>query len=238
MENAQGGYIEESPQDLAQRINLNFNNIGLLARALTHRSYINEHKEAIEDNERLEFLGDAVLDFLVGAWLYNRFPEMSEGQLTRLRAALVGNAQLADFSRKLDLGAAMRVGRGEDESGGRERLALLGATLEAVIGALYLDGEIRAVKSFVEPLLETAVNQILLARGDLDPKSLLQEWSQAQGFGAPTYRTVSDSGPDHDKCFGVEVIINGQVCGIGSGHSKQEAAKMAAKVALDQLGIG
>lgn len=237
MELDQGSLREESPQEFARRVKLPFNNIGLLARALTHRSYMNEHKDAVEDNERLEFLGDAVLDFLVGAWLYNRFPEMAEGQLTRLRAALVGNQELADFARIIDIGSAMRLGRGEAENGGRERPALLGATFEAIVGALYLDSGMQPVRDFVEPLLEVAVQEIMAARLDHDAKSMLQEWSQAQGYGPPVYRTVSDSGPDHDKCFEVEVSINGQECGRGSGHSKQSAAKAAAQAALETLGI-
>jgi ribonuclease III len=237
MEQEQGNLREESPQEFARRVKLPFVNIGLLTRALTHRSYMNEYKDALEDNERLEFLGDAVLDFLVGAWLYNRFPEMAEGQLTRLRAALVGNQELADFAREIDIGAAMRLGRGEAENGGRDRPALLGATFEAIVGALYLDSGILPVRNFVEPLLEVAIQKILAARLDHDAKSQLQEWSQAQAYGPPIYRTVSDSGPDHDKCFIVEVIINGQVCGQGSGHSKQAAAKAAAQTALNTLGI-
>jgi ribonuclease-3 len=237
MEPEQGDLREESPQDFAQRIKLSFENIGLLSRALTHRSYMNEHRDAVEDNERLEFLGDAVLDFLVGAWLYNRFPEMAEGQLTRLRAALVGNQELADFARQIDIGKAMRLGRGEAENGGRDRPALLGSTFEAVVGALYLDSGMNPVRIFVEPFLEVAVREILAARLDHDAKSLLQEWSQSQGYGPPIYRTVSDSGPDHDKSFIVEVIINGQECGHGSGHSKQAAAKAAAQIALKTLGI-
>lgn len=233
----QGNLTEESPYEFAQRLHLPFNNLGLLSRSLTHRSFMNEHKDAVEDNERLEFLGDAVLDFLVGAWLYNRFPEMAEGQLTRLRAALVGNQELADFARKLNVGGAMRLGRGEAENGGRDRSALLGSTFEAIVGALYLDGGIQPVRAFVEPLLEVAVKEILAARLDHDPKSLLQEWSQAQGYGPPIYRTVSDSGPDHDKYFFVEVVINGNECGRGSGHSKQSAAKAAAQDAINSLEI-
>src|SRR5512139_818543 len=117
MESSPGSiHIEVSPQDFARRIGITFKNIGLLTRALTHRSYFNEHRDALEDNERLEFLGDAVLDFMVGAWLYHRFPEMAEGQLTRLRAALVGNEQLADFARNLEIGLTMRLGRGEAEN--------------------------------------------------------------------------------------------------------------------------
>jgi ribonuclease-3 len=132
----QGTDALESPRQLAQRLGMEFSDILLLSRSLTHRSYLNEHPEAIEDNERLEFLGDAVLDFLVGAWLYNRFPEMAEGQLTRLRSALVRTEQLAEFSKQLKLGKAMRLGRGEADSGGRHRLALLCATFEALVGAL------------------------------------------------------------------------------------------------------
>jgi ribonuclease-3 len=237
MDQEQASLREESPQEFARRVKLPFVNIGLLSRALTHRSYMNEHKDAVEDNERLEFLGDAVLDFLVGAWLYNRFPEMAEGQLTRLRAALVGNQELADFARNIEIGSARRLGRGEAENGGRDRSALLGATFEAIVGALYLDSGIQPVRSFVEPLLEVAVQEIMAAKLDHDAKSMLQEWSQSQGFGPPIYHTVSDSGPDHDKCFEVEVVINGQKCGQGSGHSKQSAAKAAAQAALDTLGI-
>jgi len=143
---------ENAPLEFADRLGMKFNNQGLLCRAFTHRSYVNENKHVLEDNERLEFLGDAVLDFLVGAWLYNRFPEMAEGQLTRLRAALVGNQQLAEFSRQLNLGSAMLLGKGEIESKGNERAGLLGATFEALIGAIYLDGGMDAVRTFVEPL--------------------------------------------------------------------------------------
>ena len=228
---------EESPQDFAKRIGLRFNNLGLLARALTHRSYFNEHKDAIEDNERLEFLGDAVLDFMVGAWLYHRFPEMAEGQLTRLRAALVGNEQLAEFASQLTLGAAMRLGHGEAENGGRDRVPLLGSTFEALVGAIYLDQDINRVWSFMDPLLETTVRTIIANQIEHHPKSILQEWSQSKGFGTPIYRTIGDSGPDHDKYFEVEVLIDGTVYSRGVGHSKQAAAKQAAKIALDKMGI-
>jgi ribonuclease-3 len=234
---SQDGRVEESPVEFTQRLGIKFNNQGLLRRAFTHRSYRNEHKEALEDNERLEFLGDAVLDFLVGAWLFNHFPEMAEGQLTRLRAALVGNEQLAQFARSLNFGAVMLLGKGEIESRGNERSGLLGSTLEAVIGALYLDQGMDAVSSFMEPLLEEAVGIVLSAHRDHDPKSQLQEWSQAEGLGTPFYRIVSDSGPDHEKCFEIEVIINGQTYGRGSGSSKQAATKTAAQASLEMIGI-
>ena len=236
MEPTQGARVNEPPQEFAGRLGLDFSDYLLLSRALTHRSYLNEHPEAIEDNERLEFLGDAVLDFLVGAWLYNRFPEMAEGALTRLRSALVRTEQLADFAQKIDLGAAMRLGRGEAGSGGRQRLALLCGTFEALIGALYLDQGIEAVADFIRPLLESVADKIVASGKIQDPKSQLQEWTQARGLGAPTYRTVAAYGPDHSKIFEVEVLVNGSIKGHGTGNSKQSAAKAAAQEAMQSLG--
>ena len=186
---------------------------------------------------RLEFLGDAVLDFLVGAWLYDHFPEMKEGELTRLRSALVRTEQLAEFARQVDLGRAMRLGRGEDDGGGRERLALLCGTFEALVGAIFLSDGIAAVQQFIEPMLHSAVDQIIAAREEQDPKSLLQEWIQAQGFDHPLYRTVNADGPDHAKIFEVEVVVNGEVKGRGLGQSKHAAAKSAAHQALISLGL-
>jgi len=237
MEPSQGEHREITPRELAQRLNLQFRDYLLLSRALTHRSYLNEHPEAIEDNERLEFLGDAILDFLVGAWLYNRFPEMAEGALTRLRSALVRTEQLAEFASEIGLGYAMRLGRGEAESGGRQRLALLCATFEAFIGALYLDQDIETVTQFMEPLLESVADQILTSGRFRDPKSQLQEWTQARGLGAPVYITVAATGPDHAKVFDVEVVVNGEVQGRGNGNSKQAAAKAAARAAMKVLGV-
>ena len=233
----QGNLEEVSPQEIGQHLGLVFNDYYLLTRALTHRSYMNEHAEALENNERLEFLGDAVLDFLVGAWLYNRFPEMAEGALTRLRAALVGNQQLAEFARQIGLSTYMRLGRGEDESGGRDRSALLGSTFEALVGALFLDQGIPSVRNYVEPMLENAIRQIMADHKEHDPKSLLQEWAQSQGYGPPSYQTISTSGPDHDKTFEVVVIINSLIYGHGNGNSKRSAAMAAAKSALDGLGL-
>jgi ribonuclease III len=237
MNHVQGSLEEQKPQDTAERLQEMFKDYRLLSRALTHRSYLNEHPEALEDNERLEFLGDAVLDFLVGAWLYNRFPEMAEGSLTRLRAALVGNDQLAEFARQLGLGSVMQLGKGEDDSGGRNRTALLGGTFEAVVGALFLDQGIPAVRRFVEPLLEEASEDILEDRKDLDPKSGLQEWAQSQGLGTPYYQTVSARGPDHAKVYEVEVVIQGKVYGRGVGHSKQAAAKAAARGVIASMDL-
>jgi len=225
----------ESAPELSRRLNLSFSKLSLLTRALTHRSYVNENPAASEDNERLEFLGDAVLDFIVGAWVYHRFPEMPEGDLTKMRSALVRNDQLAEFARKLDLGHALRLGRGEFITGGSHRDAQLGSTFEAVIGAIYLDSGLESVERFVNPLLEAARESVLTKIHD--PKSQLQEWAQAQKMGAPHYRTISMSGPDHAKVFEVEVVINEKVEGQGTGSSKHSAQQAAASAALKKLGI-
>ncbi len=237
MEQYQGDTRQDDLKSLTQNLGMEFNDPLLLARALTHRSYLNEHPESLEDNERLEFLGDAVLDFLVGAWLYNRFPEMPEGNLTRLRSALVRTENLAEFAQRIELGSAMLLGHGESEGGGRERPALLCGTFEALIGAIYLDRGIQSVQVFIEPMLEEAAQAIIKRNQDKDPKSVLQEWAQSQGKGTPYYRTVSSSGPDHAKSFIVEVLIENQVQGSGIGHSKQAAAKIAAQQALNALNL-
>src|SRR5512141_1571537 len=143
----------ESAYDLSQRLSLPFTNLSLLTRALTHRSYVNENPHSTEDNERLEFLGDAVLDLIVGAWVYNRFPEMPEGDLTKMRSALVRNDQLATFARSIELGRALRLGRGELSTGGNKRDGLLGSAFEALIGALFIDAGLGAVEAFVHPFL-------------------------------------------------------------------------------------
>jgi ribonuclease-3 len=226
---------EESPGAFLQRLGLPFKDKLILARALTHRSYVNEHPEAIEDNERLEFLGDAVLDFLSGAWLYNHFPEMDEGSLTRMRSALVRTEQLAEFARQIDLGRALRLGRGEAAAGARQRDVILCAAFEALVGALYLQAGIEAVSNFVFPFFQKAAERLLTDPAISDPKSRLQEWSQAQHYGLPKYVTVQSSGPDHQPQFEVEVHINGKVYGRGRGPSKQIAARNAAQNALENI---
>jgi ribonuclease-3 len=227
----------ESATDLAKRLGLHFTNLHLLVRAMTHRSYVNENSNAIEDNERLEFLGDAVLDFIVGAWVYNHFPEMQEGDLTRMRSALVRTDTLAEFARQLDLGPALRLGRGELASGGRQRDNLLCATFEALVGAMYLDMGVPAVETFVEPLLTESSSKVISQEEIYDPKSTLQEWTQSNKLGTPRYVTVASSGPDHARVFVVEVQVNGQVFGRGEGTSKQAAAQSAAQAALESLDI-
>jgi len=224
-----------SLDDFARRVGLGLNNPSLLQRALTHRSYINEYPEAIEDNERLEFLGDAALDFVAAAWLYNHYPEMDEGGLTRLRSSLVRTGQLAEFARDLNLGPEIRLGRGEESSGGRKRSALLCDTFEAVIGALYLDSGLDAVIQFLEPRLQEAANVALEDETLLDPRSQLQIWAQAELNVTPQYETVNTFGPDHEREFLVEVSAGEDLHGRGRGRSKQEAAQKAAKDLWNQI---
>ncbi len=222
-------------EQFAQKAGLKFRDSSYLRRALTHRSYVNEFPEALEDNERLEFLGDAALDFLTASWLYNRFPEMDEGQLTRLRSALVRTEQLAEFAEQIELGKMLLLGRGEELNGGRARPAILCAGFEALIGALYLDSGVEAVVEFLEPLLAEATRALLEEESLLDPRSLLQIWSQAQLGDMPHYQTVESFGPDHAREFIVEVSIEGEVLGRGRGRSKQDAAQRAAEDALSNV---
>jgi ribonuclease-3 len=200
----------------------------LLQRALTHRSYINEHPSAVEDNERLEFLGDACLDMTSAAWLYQRFPELDEGELTRLRSSLVRTEQLAEFARELGLGEVVLLGKGEAASGGRERVALLCDVFEAFVGAIYLDGGHEAVERFMEARFDRAVTRALDDGSLIDPRSRLQIWAQAELNATPRYTTVDFHGPDHAREFVVEVEVGEALRTQGQGRSKQEAAQDAA----------
>jgi ribonuclease-3 len=219
-----------------EALQLVFRDKALLQRALTHRSYLNENPDyAYEDNERLEFLGDAVLDFVVGEYLYDRYPEKDEGTLTSLRAALVCTRALSDFAVQIGLGDHLLLGHGEDEGGGRQRPAVLCGAFEALIGALYRDQGLAVVRQYVMPLFEPALEHVLQNNLDKDPKSVLQELSQAHLGHTPRYHTVSARGPDHDKQFTVAVTINGVTYGKGQGRSKQDAAQAAAAEAIKQL---
>jgi len=208
----------------------------LLLCALTHPSYVNEHPEdGVGDNQRLEFLGDAVLDFVAGAWVYRHYPDFKEGRMTRLRAALVRTETLARLARQTGIGEALRIGHGEEESGGRERDANLCDAFEAVVGALYLDGGMAAAEAFVEPLIEPVAEATLAAEADWDAKSRLQEWSQAERGVTPRYRIVAEKGPDHAKTFVAEVLLGKEVVGQGVGRSKQAAEQAAAQAAWVSL---
>jgi ribonuclease-3 len=215
------------------KLGLKFQDYSLLSRALTHRSYLNENPGgSLEDNERLEFLGDAVLDFVVGAYLYHHYPEMAEGELTSLRAALVRAESLAEFARMWDLGRFLRLGYGEAENGGRERTPILCATFEAVIGAIYLDQGLEPVKPLVHQLIGPALVKIIEASLHKDAKSEFQVWTQARFNITPRYQVAATSGPDHAKLFTVQAMVGDVVWGEGEGRSKQVAAQAAAQMAL------
>lgn len=213
---------------LAREAGVAFADPALLQRAMTHRSYINEHPSAVEDNERLEFLGDACLDMTSAAWLYRRFPELDEGELTRLRSSLVRTEQLAEFARELRLGEVVLLGKGEAASGGRDRIALLCDVFEAFVGAIYLDGGHEAVEKFMEPRFDRAVTRALDDGSLIDPRSRLQIWAQAELNATPRYLTVDSHGPDHAREFEVEVEVGDALRSRGQGRSKQEAAQDAA----------
>jgi ribonuclease-3 len=220
---------------LARQAGIAFTDPALLQRALTHRSYINEHPAAVEDNERLEFLGDACLDMTSAAWLYQRFPELDEGELTRLRSSLVRTEALAEFARELHLGEVVLLGKGEAASGGRERMALLCDVFEAFVGAIYLDGGQEAVRRFMEPRFDRAVRRALEDGSLIDPRSRLQIWAQGELNATPRYTTVGAHGPDHAREFVVEVEVGEALRSRGQGRSKQEAAQDAAARVLRDI---
>jgi ribonuclease-3 len=218
---------------LENQLGFTFHDYSLLSRALTHRSYLNENPDmALEDNERLEFLGDAVLDFVVGAYLYHRFPEMDEGELTSLRAALVRAETLADFARRLEIGRSLRLGYGEAETGGRDRTPILCAAFEAIVGAIYLDQGVEPVRALVEPLIGPALTNIRARSLHKDAKSEFQVWAQRYFNITPRYKVVDSEGPDHARTFTVQVQVGQQTWGEGSGRSKQAAEQAAATAAL------
>ncbi|MCJ7805883.1 ribonuclease III [Patescibacteria group bacterium] len=209
-----------------------FKNQELLEQALTHKSWLNEHPGKRGSNERLEFLGDAVLEFLVSKEIFTRFPNEEEGYLTALRANLVNTQNLAILAKKLNVGKAIYLSRGEEEGGGRTNESLLADTIEAIIGALFMDSGIDAAEGFIEvnllPEIEEKVKEPLK-----DAKSRLQETVQSKSLPAPKYQVVQESGPDHSKDFVVEVSVNGKKVGRGEGKSKAVAEQEAAQKALE-----
>src|SRR5512147_3103794 len=215
-----------------------FTDSALLDEALTHKSYVNERKGSSQShNERLEFLGDAVLSLIVSDYLATRYPHLSEGALSKLKAKLVSEPSLAAAARRLDLGVRLRLGRGEELSKGREKTSLLADGLEAVIAAVYLDGGLEAGRVFTLDALSEELGYIESLQtkpGDDDYKTRFQEWCQRQYESLPRYTTVQESGPDHQKLFRVEVSVGDRVVGCGEGHSKKEAEQAAAKRALEQ----
>lgn len=219
-------------------IGFKFKNVKLLQQALTHRSYLNEFQEhPMAHNERLEFLGDAVIDFLVGEYLFDNLPKMREGEMTSLRAAIVRMEGLARFAEEINLGAQVIMGRGEEASGARERMSLLADSFEALLAAMYLDQGMVAVRQWVNPFIRPAIAELLQQGGDKDAKSTLQEIAQAQLGITPRYEVVKEIGPDHHRIYTIQVVVGDKIYGTGKGHTKQIAAQIAAQQALKRFGM-
>lgn len=230
--------MSEAPsiKELMKILGYEFKDESLLQTALIHRSYLNEsNKNEVKHNERLEFLGDAVLELIVTEALYSHYPDRPEGELTSFRAAVVRTESLADSALKLGYGEYIRMSRGEEATGGRTRPYILANTFEAVLGAIYLDGGFTACKALVERELLPKLERIVSERLDIDPKSKLQELTQEIYKFTPNYEVVAEEGPDHDRTFTSRVMINGKSFGSGKGKSKQEAEQNAARKALAKI---
>ena len=217
-------------------LGIRFNNEPLLKQAFVHRSYLNENPEfALPSNERLEFLGDAILNFITAEQLYSEFPELPEGELTTIRASLVCRQTLAEVASSLKLGDWLLLGQGEGTSGGKEKQSNLANAMEALIGAIYLDQGLPKAKEFILKQLKPLLERI--KHGELSPnyKALLQELIQSEKHSPPTYCLIEAIGPNHDKQFTVEVLIEGKILGRGTGKNKKVAEMEAAKSAWEKL---
>jgi ribonuclease III len=222
-------------KDFQSKIGIHFENEKLLKQAFTHSSYVNEHRrKPNEDNERLEFLGDAVLELTVSQFLFKKYPMMSEGELTKLRAAIVCEPSLVTLANELSFGPLILLGKGEEMTGGRERPALLADVFEAFIGALYLDKGLEIVIEFLDKVVFPKINEGAFSHV-MDFKSQLQELIQRDGIGMIEYRVLLEKGPAHNKEFVSRVSLNGEELGIGTGKSKKEAEQHAAQMALEVL---
>ncbi|MFZ5844951.1 MAG: ribonuclease III [Patescibacteria group bacterium] len=220
---------------LQKTIGIKFKNSDLLTQAFVHRSYLNENKQIAASNERLEFLGDAVLSFLTSHYLYQSYPEYPEGTLTNIRSSLVKTQSLAQVAQTLSLGELLLLSRGEEASGGRTNSSLLADAFEALLGAIFLDQGIEACQKFLTVYLFPKTRQIVEMKTYLDYKSLLQEVIQEDLRISPAYRLVKSEGPDHAKTFWMEVLVGDRVLGQGKGRSKQEAEQAAAQSALEKI---
>ena len=217
-------------ESLERRLGYAFHDRSLLSEALNHSSYANEHRGGLRSNERLEFLGDSVLGFVSAEFLFKRYGDLPEGDLTRMRAALVCEQSLYAAAKELGLGVYLKLGRGEEAGGGRERQSILADAVEAVFAAVYLDGGVQAVRELIVRVL---LSQAAGSQERKDYKTTLQEVVQRRSGRALTYHMVAQSGPDHNKKFCFEVRLNDQPIGQGEGHSKKEAEQAAARDALE-----
>lgn len=223
-------------KELELKLGYRFHRVNLLNESLTHSSYANENKRKnYKYNERLEFLGDAVLSIVISDYLYNNLSTLQEGELTKIRASIVCEPSLAACSKKLNIGRFILLGKGEDVTGGRERVSILADAFEAIIGAIYLDGGIEKAKVFILNNLKETIEDAIHGRIHQDYKTHLQELIQSEHTEKIVYEVIAEEGPDHDKIFHVHVKIGDRVVGIGSGKSKKEAEQNAAKEALKEV---
>jgi len=220
---------------LQNTLGVSFKDPSLMEQALVHSSYINESPGITTSNERLEFLGDAVLGFIIAQELYQRLPQSSEGEMTELRSSLVRGDALSRLAKAISLGDYLYLGKGEEASGGRRKPANLAGAMEAVIAAIFLDQGLNATRDFILRLMGKELDKVLSQGIAPDYKSQLQELIQARHQQTPTYQVIEETGPDHDRMFSVEVRVGGTVLGRGSGKSKKSAEEEAARSALDQL---
>jgi ribonuclease-3 len=225
----------EELRDLEEHMGYLFEKPELLDQALTHKSYANERGGEVPDNERLEFLGDAVLDLTVSHLLYGLVPTLSEGEMSKVRAYLVKEDSLRRIARTFDLGSHIRLGRGEEQTGGRDKPSILADAFEALLAAVYLDGGFELAYRFAESIFRSIVAEAGTEAAELDYKTRLQEFCQARYGKAPSYRLVGEEGPDHDKVFEVELRVGRRVLGRGRGRNKKEAEQRAAQDALELL---
>ena len=224
-----------SLKNLQTSIAYRFHNTQLLTQALTHRSYLHQGEEEGEDNERFEFLGDSVIELAVSHLLLTRFPHLTEGGLSKARAVLVKEATLASLAREVGLGETLRLGRGEEETGGRKKDSILAGGMEALAAAVYLDGGYKAAFQVIEQLYTPLLEGMKGALQDQDFKTRLQEYTQRHLNSTPRYIVTDEEGPDHDKTFEVVISIGGKAYGMGRGRSKKEAEQQAAEEALRSL---
>jgi ribonuclease-3 len=227
----------ENYKELQEKIGITIKNLNLLQNAFVHKSFINEHRsEKIEHNERLEFLGDAVLELAATRHLFEKCPDRDEGEMTAFRSALVKGKHLAEISKELNLGKYLFLSHGEERSGGREKNYILANTLEALIGAIYLDGGYEKAEGFIKKFILTKLDEIIEKGLHVDAKSRFQELSQEKEEFTPYYEVISEEGPDHDKKFTMGAYIKEELIAKGVGTSKQKAEDDAAKNALKQKG--
>ena len=223
-------------KDLQKNLNYTFKDEKLISNALTHSSYANEMRSGITSNERLEFLGDSVLSVIVSDYIFKKFPNQPEGELTKLRASLVCEKSLAAFAREMELGRFLFLGKGEQQNGGRERPSILADAFEALLAAIYLDGGIEPARNHVMRFVKEEIRNHNVEEAFHDYKTQLQEIIQKNPGEELSYVLVGEEGPDHDKNFTVEVRLNSNVIGKGEGHSKKQAEQKAARQALELMG--